>query len=632
MDKYAHRVTASALGTLALWAAIFAGLVAIVPGTRTRVRRASLILAATLAGISTAILLVALLANDFSLAYVAETSSRATPWPYRLAALWGGMDGSMLFYSTLTLIVSAFALTQRAAIAVAGLIGSGYLGVTALFANPFSRLDMPAVDGRGLLAILQHPAMVYHPPILYLGLTMLVVPFAITVHAVMTRRLDKAWLTEVRRWLLGAWTLLTVGMVAGASWAYVELGWGGFWAWDPVENTALMPWLGVTVFIHTSRVQQRDGRLRRWNVLFAMLPFALTILGVYLTRSGVTGSIHSFAESPVIGVTLLSAALLALGVSFAFAIKAPHGEPWEKAGPGRDIWLVCSAGLLCAALVFVTVGTAYPAYASVFFSEAVTIDSRFFAMTTYPIAIAIGILSIPALDTSWSRANLDVRLVVAWLVAGTVASVAIGAVFGSEPTALALTATGFAGVATLLWRMAWKRPRGRVLVSHVAHLGFVMLLVGVGGSALGGDFRGTMSPGESIEVSGRDVVLASVVTGEADRYIFVRASFIVDGKDTAKPEIRAYEDQTQPVSEPALVSNPGADVIVAVSQLAPDAETVSVSVFVRPLVWWVWAGALTMLLAGLAGLFWTAGDVSARRRSARGEQQSEGTTSGIAAR
>ena len=615
-----------------MWAAIVAGLVTIVPGIVGRTRRVSLILAAALAGISTMILLVGLLASDFSMAYVAETTSRATPWPYRLAALWGGMDGSMLFYSTLTLVVSASALTRKAEITVAGLIGSGYLVITALFANPFSTLDIPAVDGRGLLAILQHPAMVYHPPILYLGLTVLVVPFAITVQAVIEHGPDRAWVTDVRRWLLAAWALLTVGMFAGASWAYVELGWGGFWAWDPVENTALMPWLAVTVFIHTSRVQQRDGRLRRWNALFAMLPFALTVLGVYLTRSGVTGSIHSFAESPVIGVTLLSSALVALAVSFALAFRAPTGEPWTRIGPGRDTWLVSSAGLLSIALVFVTVGTAYPAYASVFFSESVTIDSRFFATTTFPLALAIGVLAVPALETDWSRTRLDIRLVAAWLLTALVAGTVLSTVFALVPAALVLTATGVAGVAILLWRVAWNRPSGRALIAYIAHLGFAMLLVGAGGSSLGGDFRGTMSPGDTMEVAGRVVALESVVTGEADRFIFVQSVFTVDGEDIARPEIRAYEDQPQPVSEPALVSSLVGDVIVAVSQLAPDAETVSVSVFVRPLVWWVWAGALTIAVAGLAGLFWKTGDVSGRRRSATELPQQEETTSGTAAR
>lgn len=625
-------MTASAVGSVALWAAIAASVVTIAPGAGDRVRRLSLRVCSVLAVVSTTALLVALLANDFSLAYVAETTSRATPWPYRVAALWGGMDGSMLFYSTLTLAIGAMALKERVAVAVAGLVGGGYLLVTALVANPFTILDIPAVDGRGLLAILQHPAMIYHPPILYLGLTVLIAPFAVTVQAVARRSVQEEWLRVTRRWLLVAWTLLTLGMVAGASWAYVELGWGGFWAWDPVENTALMPWLAVTVFFHTSRIQERDSRLRRWNVLFAMLPFALTILGVYLTRSGVTGSIHSFAESPVIGATLLSAAVIALIVSGVIALKAVRGESWERIGSGRDTWLVVSAGLLCSALVFVTVGTAYPAYASVFFNESVSIDSRFFVATAVPIALAIGVLASFALETSWSATRIGVRTVVVWLIGGLAVGAILGATGRFEPIPLILASAGAAGAAALAWRVLRRKPRGRALVSHLAHIGFSMVLVGAGGSALGGEFRGTMSPGDTVEVAGRTIGLDDVNTGEADRFIFVRALFSVDGKHDLAPEIRAYEDQTQPVSEPDLLSTPGADVIIAVSQLAPDAETVSVSVFVKPLVWWVWAGALMLSLAGLVGLFGRGGDVAARHRSARGERQPGETTTGIAAR
>lgn len=625
-------MTASALGSAALWGAIAAGAVAVVPGVEERIRRLSLRLAALLAVVSTSILIVALVGNDFSLAYVAETTSRATPWPYRLAALWGGMDGSMLLYATLTLVLSAVALRRRAAVAMGGLAGIGYLLLTALAANPFDTLEIPGVDGRGLLAILQHPAMVYHPPILYLGLSVAIVPFALTVQGIVDSRVDGARPMPARRWLLVAWTLLTVGMLAGANWAYIELGWGGFWAWDPVENTALMPWLAATVFLHTSRIERRDGRLRRWNALFAMLPFALTVLGVYLTRSGVTGSVHSFAESPVIGVALLSAALVALLVTAVVALNARRGEPWDRVGWGRDTWLAVSAGLLAAALVFVTVGSAYPAYARVFFSEAVSIDSRFFVTTALPIAMAIAVLSVFALETSWGSTRFDLNRVALWLVGGSVVGSLLGFVWRFEPIPLTLAAAGAGGVAALTWRIVRRRPRGAALVSNIAHLGFVMLLVGAGGSSLGGEFRGTMSPGDTVEVVGRTVSLDEVSTGEADRYIFARAGFSVDGNEVLSPEIRAYEDQAQPVSEPDLISTPGSDVIVAISQLAADAETVSVSVFVRPLVWWVWGGAVTMALAGLVGLFGRAGGVAAQRRLAREAPRPGETTSGIAAR
>lgn len=625
-------MNAAALGSVSLWAAILTGLVVLVPRSGPRVGRIALRASAALAALSTTVLAFALVGGNFSLAYVAQTTSRATPWPYRLSALWGGMNGSMLFYATLTLAVGLVALRRARSVGVAhrvvALVGLAYLLITALAANPFATLDVPAVDGGGLLAILQHPAMVYHPPLLYLGLTSLVVPFALTVESLAVGAREAEWLTGVRRALGWSWTLLTIGMAAGASWAYVELGWGGFWAWDPVENTALMPWIAATVFFHTSRIQGRNGRLRRWNVFFAMVPFALSVLGVYLTRSGVTGSIHSFAEDPVIGKTLLIAALLAVGVSSIVAWRSPSGEPWPAVGLGRETWLAVSGALLGAALVFVTIGSAYPAYATVFFDQAVAVDSRFFVVTVYPIALAVAVLTPFALETRWSRAGISGRDLGPWVVTG--AALWLGASWYMGPVSaapVALVACAGAGAVDLVRRFARGRGSGPPLVAGLAHLGVVMLLLGAGGSGLGEDFTGVMAAGDVTEVGGHRFELLEISTGESDRYVFVRARFEMDEEIVLEPEIRAYEDQSLPVAEPVLHSAPGRDAIIAISRLAPDAETVSVSVFVRPMVWLVWAGALVMVAAGLTALYGRAGGVGWRRRGAREGRRRGGTTS-----
>ena len=610
-----------------------AGLASIAPFLDRRLRMAALRVSAALAVMSTSVLAVALLAGDYSLSYVVETTSRATPWPYRLAAVWGGMEGSMLFYATLTLAVGAIAAGRldRRGISgsIVGLVGTGYLLVAGLAANPFATLEIPAVDGQGLLAILQHPAMVYHPPILYLGLTALVLPFAGTIASLWSGALDRRWTRVTRAWLLVSWTLLTLGMVAGANWAYVELGWGGFWAWDPVENTALMPWLAATIFIHTSRIYERDGRLSRWNAFFALLPFTLSVLGVYLTRSGVTGSIHSFAEDPVIGQALLTAALVVLVVSVGAVFRAQSGRRWERLGRDRDTWLAASGGLIAAALVFITIGTAYPAYASVFFDEALTVDSRFFVTTLYPIAIVVGILTAFALDTRWSGSGITGRHVGLWLASSMVVGV-VGVALGRSPVPMALLAVGGGGVLVVGYRAL--AVKGRNLAAHLGHLGLLMILIGAGGSALGDEFSGVMSPGDSVEVGDTRVSLVDVGTGERERYIFVRARFDVNSTNSLVPEIRAYEDQPQPVSEPDLLSSPVRDVIVSISRLSPDGETVNVSVFVRPMVWWVWAGALMIASAGAARLLGRSEGASRRRPTARAGRQPRETTSDTSAR
>lgn len=609
-------MTAGTIGSAAIWVSIALALVAAITG-----RRRWLAVAAGSSGIAVAVLAVALLTGDFSLDYVARTTSLATPWPYRLAALWGGMDGSMLFYATGTLAVAAVGLKSPVGVRVGALAGLGLAAITTFFANPFFVTDIPAVDGEGLLAILQHPAMIYHPPLLYLGLVTLVVPFAHAVDLTLGDLGRAEWLASTRRWLYTSWTVLAIGMAAGANWAYVELGWGGFWAWDPVENTALMPWLAVTVFLHSSRLEEPAGRARRWNVLFAGLPFALSVMGVYLTRSGVTGSIHSFAEDPVVGRILLAASVVVAVLVALLAAGSGRGEEWGEMRLDHSGWLAVNSLLIAAALVFVTAGSAYPAFASVFRGETLVVDSRFFTVTLLPIAVLVASSLGLSLGPGRWRGYL-VLLAASGLVTGLVVGLRWGLVLAA------------AALASLLAVSTWwvrRRPHGRLLTAHLAHIGMAVVLFGVAGSSFGESFEGSLVAGDSVEVGGHTVTLLDVSAGEADRYIFVRATFDVDG-DLLTPEIRAYEDQDTPVAEPALRSTVIDDVIVAVSLLLPDEETVAVSVFVRPMVWWVWIGAGLIGLAGLIALVSRDGAGAEPRRLATGGQPRGGTTTDIASR
>lgn len=603
------------MGQAGMWAAMALALLALVTGRRRWLAGSAL------AGLAaTSILAYALLNADFSLAYVARTTSLATPWPYRLAAVWGGMDGSMLFYSTLTLAVAAWGLRTRAPIRSGAAVGLGLLVLTIFFANPFVVPNVPAVDGDGLLAILQHPAMIYHPPILYSGLVVLVVPFALTVGMVLAGEDRSTWMRSTRRWLYLSWTLLTLGMAAGASWAYLELGWGGFWAWDPVENTSLMPWLATTIFLHSSRVEESSGQMRRWNVLFAAMPFALTVMGVYLTRSGVTGSIHSFAEDPVVGrILLVAATLIALFVA-AMALRSEAGEVWDVLRLDRDAWIAANATMLTAVLVFVTAGSAYPAFASVFLGDIVTIDSRFFVATVLPVSVLIAASLALSL-------RLSVR-VFAVVLAGTALTTLIVVGFRTGVILLVPAAASFLLLGLSLVR---RMPTGRLITANLAHLGMAIVLIGIAGSSFGANFAGPMMAGDSEVVGGHVVTLVEVTSGESGRLQYVRATFDVDGTEIA-PEIRAYEDQLVPVAEPVIRTTIIDDVIVAVSLLFPDGETVAVSVFVRPLVWLVWVGAALIGLAGLIALVARDGAAARRRLPATAGPQPEGTTTGSASR
>ena len=604
-------VTSATPGTVALWAVVVLTSMAVITG-----RRRALVAGFLFALVASVVLGYALVANDFSLAYVVKTTSLSTPWPYRLSALWGGMEGSLLFYLTLTLGVAALAVRQRLAVRVAATVGLGLTGILLIFADPFSVLAIPAVDGDGLLAILQHPAMVYHPPILYLGLTVSLVPFALTVaHA--GGSLDRErWRIDVRRWMYVSWTLLTLGMAAGANWAYVELGWGGYWAWDPVENTALMPWLAATVFLHSSRLEETTGGLRRWNLFMAGVPFALTVVGIYLTRSGVTGSIHSFAEDPRIGLVLILSALGVVVFLGAIALRSGRGQELPAPRVNRTWWLVANTVLVTAVLVFVAAGSIYPAVRSVFFDELLVVDTRFYVTTILPVGILIACFLAVALERSiWP------------FLTGSGIGLLVGLVVYGPHIGLALFAPAVGALAALGLGLVVRRPVGRRLGIQLSHLGMAIVLLGVAGSSFGAEFEGAMRPGDQVVVDGHAITLESVETGESERYVYVKAEVSVDDMSLT-PEIRAYENQSSPVAEPDITTNPARDVIVAISLLFPDGETVDVSVFVRPLVWWVWAGSLVIVVAGLVFLFSKGGVAAEQRRLARGERPAAETTTG----
>ncbi len=613
---------AAQLGTVALWAAVAAATSALFYRPRVLLR-----ITLVLAVAATAVLGFALLTNDFSLAYVAKTTSRATPWPYRLSALWGGMEGSMLFYVAMLLAVGWWGVRRHGDLEhrVVASVGLAGLALTVLATNPFVRLDIPAVDGQGLLAILQHPAMIYHPPVLYLGLTSLVVPFALTLGALARREGGSRWIPGVRRALLVPWTFLALGMVAGANWAYVELGWGGFWAWDPVENTALLPWLAATVFLHTAQVTRRNGRLGRWTAFFALFPFALSVLGVYLTRSGVTGSIHSFAEDPVVGRILLIAALVTgIGVGGA-AVRSHRGPSWGASGLGRPTWLAASAVLVGAITLFVLVGSAYPAYVSVFTGDTVVLDTTYFVTMVLLPAVGIAVLIGFALQTSWSSHGVKTSDA-AVFAGGAVASAALmlWVAEAMAPAGLVLAVTAGGAVALVV-----RHLRGRLFEpARLAHLGLAMVLVGAGGSSLGVDTSARMREGDVVEVGSHHLELVEVTTGERANFVYAEGRFLVDGVVELRPQIRGYEEQRLPVAEPALWSTPAADVIVAVSLMTAEADGFDVAVFVRPMVWWVWAGALVLTLSGALGLRARGGASATQRREATAAQPPTGTTSG----
>lgn len=583
--------------------------------------RVALPILALLAAAATAALAWALATSDFTVAYVAAQSRRGGSLGYRLAGLWGGMAGSLLLWIALLGVVAVVTCRAvRRSVATAelvpavgavfvGLMGS-FAAVLVVWAPPFERLDLPPLDGRGLTPILEHPAMLYHPPILYFGLISLAAPFAVTIAAGLARRLDRDWLALCRRSMLVSWTLLALGMLAGAHWAYVELGWGGFWAWDPVENTALLPWLAATAFLHQG-VRHREPPSGSPVVLpvLVVTAFVLALVGTTLTRSGAAPSVHAFAEDATIGWALAVIAATAAVLAAIVIGRSSAGLGRARPGPApgasrrrlpsfarlRDLALSAQVALVLLVLVIVATGTVYPAVAS----DAVAVSGHYFAVFCGPIALGLLVLMVGA--RRWPGRSS--RVVTALVVSGAATAGAVALALGWRGS-FALVAVGAAVVAggsSLLALARERRP------AHLAHLGFVLLMVGIAGTTTTQSIAGTLAPGEELAIGGYTVRNEGTelhdLPGLGNHEVVARVTIERGGRAVARlePSLLVRRTRALVLAETALRSTPLDDVQVALRNAGDGGEAL-LEVAVRPLVWWVWWGALLLV----AGGGWTA--------------------------
>jgi cytochrome c-type biogenesis protein CcmF len=577
---------------------------------------------AVMVATAVACLIASFVGNDFSVVYVADNSNTSLPLFYRVTALWGAHEGSLLLWIlllaawTVAVTIGASRLPQRFAARVLGILGVvsfGFLLFTLATSNPFVRLDPAAPDGRDLNPILQDPGLAVHPPILYTGYVGFAVAFAFACAAMLEGRLDQNWARWTRPWTTVAWSFLTCGIALGSFWAYYELGWGGFWFWDPVENASFMPWLAGTALVHSLAVTDKRGLFKSWTLLLAILAFSLSMLGTFLVRSGVLVSVHSFAADPSRGIFILAFLVVMIGGALTlYAWRAPRLK--SQAGfelGARESFLLFNNVLLVIACGTVFAGTLAPLISDALKLGTVSVGPPYFNPTFMISMLPLLALLPVGIHAAWKRGRLGdkQRVLLYTLVAALV--LACGVAFGIYGRGRLLTAVGvtlglWIVLASLVdpidrWRRGLSLSRG-VLGMTVAHLGLalaVIALTTVQSFTVERDVA--LAPGASAHVGGYDFRFDGVRQVEGANFSAVGATVLVtrNGAPVARllPEKRQYWVQRQVTSETAIKVDRGNNILLALGEDL-GAGRWSLRIQIRPLVSLVWIGAFIMALGG----------------------------------
>ena len=571
--------------------------------------------------------------NDFSVLYVASNSNSALPLQYRIAAVWGGHEGSLLLWVQMlciwTLAVAWFSRHLPHAVvarilAVMGLVSVGFLLFMLLTSNPFERLLPAPPDGRDLNPLLQDPGMVIHPPMLYMGYVGFSVAFAFAIAALLGGNLDSTWARWTRPWTTVAWMFLTIGIALGSSWAYYELGWGGWWFWDPVENASLMPWLLGTALIHSLAVTEKRNSFKSWTVLLAILAFSFSLLGTFLVRSGVLSSVHAFATDPRRGLFILAFLTVVVGSSFAlYAWRAPTvGLGKRFALWSKESALLGNNVLLLVAALAVLLGTLYPLLLDALGLGKISVGPPYFDAVFMPLmAPTVFLMGLGPL-ARWKETELpSLALRLRWAAGVTVmASIATGALAGEvrlvSTLGLMMAYWVAASVATDVWERihpagsAWAdapakaRQIPRALVGMmVAHLGIAAFCFGVvmvKTYEVERDVK--MAVGDTTTVRGYTFTFGGVTERQGPNYVAMQGRMQVARNVGAaiemRTEKRVYRVQQNPMTEASIDAGVTRDLYVSLGEEVEGGAWI-VRVYVKPFIDWIWGGCLLMALGGL---------------------------------
>jgi cytochrome c-type biogenesis protein CcmF len=586
-----------------------------------------------------AALTYAFVVSDFSVAYVAENSHTKKPLLYKVAGVWGGHEGSLLLWClALTGFGAAAALARRlpfglkaSAVAVQGGLGALFLTFAAFASNPFTRLPIAPVDGRSLNPLLQDPALAFHPPFLYGGYVGFSIVFSFAAAALIEGKVDAAWARWVRPWTLASWALLTVGITLGSFWAYYELGWGGWWFWDPVENASFMPWLVGTALLHSAIVTEKRGALTGWTVFLALTAFAFSLLGAFIVRSGVLTSVHAFALDPERGVLLLGILGVVAGGGFGlFAWRAPTLAPGGLFAPvSREASLVLNNLFLSAATATVLLGTLYPLILEAVNGSKISVGPQYFALTFTPL-MACALLILPAGPLlSWKRADLKGVTQRLWLAA-LLAVLSAAAVYALQEPRKAFASLGVGlGVwliAGALVEVAERARLGRAPMSEVrrrltglprgawgttlAHAGLGLFVIGAcAETAWKVESSAVLKPGEQLQVGAYTLRLDDVRGYDGPNYLAERGVLVAsqngDEVCSPQPERRIYPARRDTTTEVALCFRGLDDLYVVLGERRPHPQG-GVGWLVRaywnPVARLIFLGPLLMAIGGAVSL------------------------------
>jgi cytochrome c-type biogenesis protein CcmF len=570
----------------------------------------------------------ALITRDFTVDFVANNGSSRTPALYNVATLWAALEGSILLWGLVLagytmLVVGKFRRRLDDPLVAWAMLTMFVVCAFFFFllmgpANPFGRFDPPpGFDGPGPNPLLQnHPLMAFHPPMLYLGYVGFTVPFAFAVAALATGRLGEGWLVATRRWTLFAWGFLTFGIVLGAWWSYEVLGWGGYWAWDPVENASLLPWITGTAYLHSVMVQERRGMLRVWNLSLLCATFALTILGTFITRSGVLDSVHAFTEGSI-GPSILT--FFGLIVLVTVGLIGWRGDRLRS--PGRiDSPLSREGAFLANNVVFaafafvVLLGTVFPLLVEALNGERISVGTPYFDRMTMPIGLTLLFLMGVAPVLPWRKASTELlRHRLYWPAWSGTAAVVVSLLAGANGAipVLAFGLAGFAAGSALRQlvlatrRQGWRGLVGRANGGMVVHIGVIVIAVAFAASqSYVRVAELTLEPGQTGVVAGHDITFVGIETEQQSNKLVTKALVEIDGTGPWAPALNRFDFGNQVIGTPSVRTTPTHDVALTLLALPEgDATAVTLRVTVQPLIVWLWIGGGIMAVGTALAAF-----------------------------